>query len=154
MYNRTMPQGDLNMTDQTRPTITTLLAGLLEAWNAHDAARVMDFYAPDYTGTDASQPGLQRGPAEARQTVERYLQAFPDLRVTQDQLVLCGEQAAIQMTVRGTHRGSILHIPATGRETAIQGVAFLEFEQDKIVRSSYLWDVAGFLRAIGLLPDL
>ena len=131
-----------------------ILADLIDAWNEHDADRVVSFFAPEYTGTDASEPGEQHGPAGIRQTVQRYLAAFPDLTINQDQVVLCGESAAIQMTVRGTHQGNIMHIPASGRLTEIQGVAFLKFEQARIIQASYLWDVAGFLRTIGLLPDL
>ena len=131
-----------------------ILAELLNAWNDHDAERVASFYAPEYTGTDAGEPGEQHGPAGIRQTVQGYLAAFPDLTIVQGQAVLCGDSAAIQMTVRGTHRGNIMHIPATGRPTEIQGVAFLRFDQARIIQASYLWDVAGFLRSIGLLPDL
>jgi steroid delta-isomerase-like uncharacterized protein len=131
-----------------------ILAELMDAWNAHDADRVASFYAPDYIGTDAGEPGQQRGPVSVRQTVQHFLDAFPDLTLLQDQAIICDENAAIQITVRGTHRGSIMNIPATGRRTVIQGVAFLKFEHGRIIQASYLWDVAGFLRSIGLLPDL
>lgn len=142
------------METATDTNLEMILAEIVEAWNAHDAGRVASFYAPDYVGSDAAEAQQQRGPAGVRQNVQRYLEAFPDLRLVQQQAVLCDNHAAIQVMVRGTHQGSLMHIPATGRPTQIQGVAFLTFQQAKIIQASYLWDMAGFLRNIGLLPDL
>ena len=142
------------MSGQNGRNLNDTLAEILDAWNAHDAERVASFYAADYVGTDVAQAGQQRGLEGVRQTVQHYLNAFPDLKLSQDQVLICDDRAAIKMTVRGTHQGGILHIPATGRLTEVQGVAFLTFNHGKISQASYLWDVAGFLRGIGLLPDL
>ena len=142
------------MAGQTQPNLQPVLAELIDAWNAHDAVRVASYYDPDYVGIDAAEAGQQRGPAGVRQTVQRYLNAFPDLTLAQEQAVLCDNHAAIELTVRGTHLGSLMHIPPTGRPAHIQGVAFLTFEEARIIQASYLWDIAGFLRNIGLLPDL
>ncbi len=153
-YNDRMLTTNLTLIAEKQPGPQSILAGLIKAWNAHDVEGVASFYAPDYTGVDASEPGQQRGPDSIRQTVQGYLAAFPDLTLIQEQTVLSGNHAAVQMTVRGTHQGSILHIPATGRATEIHGVAFLQFRHASIIQATYLWDVAGFLRSIGLLPDL
>jgi steroid delta-isomerase-like uncharacterized protein len=115
---------------------------------------VASFYAADYVGVDVSEPGQQRGPEGVRHTVQRYLNAFSDLQLTEEETVVSDDRAAIKVTVRGTYQGGLMNIPATGRTTELHGVAFLTFENGKITRASYLWDVAGFLRNIGLLPDL
>ena len=47
-----------------------------------------------------------------------------------------------------------MNIPPTGRKVAVQGVSILTVEEHRITRGVYEWDVAGLLRAIGLLPDL
>jgi hypothetical protein len=36
----------------------------------------------------------------------------------------------------------------------VRGVSLLTLESGKIKHAHYIWDVAGLLRAIGLLPDL
>jgi hypothetical protein len=47
-----------------------------------------------------------------------------------------------------------MHIPPTGRFATVRGVSILTFMDGKIYRGQYMWDVAGLLRAIGLLPEL
>jgi steroid delta-isomerase-like uncharacterized protein len=134
--------------------IELVLAELLDAWNVHNIERVASFYSPNYVGIDVSESGQQRGPEGVRHTIQRYLQAFPDLQLVQEEKVLEVNRAAVKVTAHGTHQGGIMNIPATGRSTEVRGVAFLTFEDGKITKASYVWDVAGFLRSIGLLPEL
>jgi hypothetical protein len=47
-----------------------------------------------------------------------------------------------------------MNIPPTGRPINARGVSMLTVESGKVWRANYIWDVAGMLREIGLLPDL
>ncbi len=133
---------------------TRLAADLFAAWNAHDPNRVAEFYAPDYEGTDVSQAGPQRGRQGIRQAVESYLRAFPDLQIKVEQTIWQDDQIAVAWTARGTHQGPIMNIPPTGRAAMIQGVSMFTLAGGQIVRALNVWDVAGLLRSIGLLPEL
>ena len=64
-----------------------------------------------------------------------------------------GERAALMWTARGTHRGSIMNIPPTNRPVNIRGVSLFTVKENMVHRATYIWDVAGLLRNIGLLPD-
>ena len=132
----------------------TLISALLDAWNAHDTERLKTFFDPQYEGVDVANPGLQRGVTEAQQRIETYLRAFPDLNFTLDDTVLQGAQVVLMWTAHGTHRGVFMHIPPTGRRVVVRGISVLTMKDDKILRGYYMWDVAGLLRAIGLLPEL
>jgi hypothetical protein len=57
-------------------------------------------------------------------------------------------------TARGSHRGPFLNIPPTKRRFEVRGVSKLSFQGGRVQRDIHVWDVAGLLRAIGLLPDL
>jgi predicted ester cyclase len=57
-------------------------------------------------------------------------------------------------TARGTHRGSVMNIPPTGRAINVRGVSVLTIENAQVKNAIYIWDVAGLLRNIGLLPEL
>ncbi|HYE94864.1 MAG TPA: ester cyclase [Rubricoccaceae bacterium] len=133
---------------------TALVAEVLAAWNARDAARLAALAAPDFEGTDTAEAGVARGPEGFRRQAEAYLTAFPDLHLTFDEVIADGDRVAIHWTSRGTHRGPFLHIPPTGRALHGHGVTLLVVEDGRIRRSDRVWDVAGFLRAVGLLPDL
>jgi len=47
-----------------------------------------------------------------------------------------------------------MNIPPTGRAVAVRGTSVLTVEDGKIKRAFRIWDVAGLLRSIGLLPEL
>ena len=86
-----------------RGELTKLATRLLDAWNAHDLDRVEAFYAPQYEGTDVADAAPQRGPREVRQTLARYLQAFPDLRFT-GQTIVQDNRIVLFWHAHGTHR--------------------------------------------------
>jgi steroid delta-isomerase-like uncharacterized protein len=134
--------------------VDRLVSELLEAWNSHDVDRVASLYAQDYNGYDVGQASPQQGVPGIRRSVTNYFLAFPDLRFeTESTLVQCN-QVAIVWRAEGTHRGSLMHIPATGRRVDVRGVSLLTIEKGKVLRGHYIWDVAGLLRSLGLLPDL
>jgi hypothetical protein len=47
-----------------------------------------------------------------------------------------------------------MRIPPTGCDIAVRGISVLTVENGKVTRGLYIWDVAGLLRSIGLLPEL
>lgn len=142
------------MCSDSTAMITKLVSNVLSAWNAHDPDQAALFYAPDYLGLDVSQPAPQRGPDGLRRTMVAYFSAFPDIQFTQDKLVIQGNEAALAWTARATHGGHLLNIPPTGRPIQVKGVSLLTIANGKIKEASYIWDVAGLLRNIGLLPEL
>jgi steroid delta-isomerase-like uncharacterized protein len=127
---------------------------LITAWNNHDLDALVALHAADYEGRDVGQPGVVRGLSEVRTYLERYLLAFPDIELSTEDVLIDGETAALLWQARGTHQGVLMHIPATGRTVVVRGVSMITFRGGKIWRGSTIWDVAGLLRAIGLLPEL
>ncbi len=134
--------------------MTYLIDELRAAWNAQDIQRLAALYAADYEGRDVAQAEPERGPQGVTQTLARYLQAFPDLRFTLDEVIADGDRLALNWTVRGTHRGALMHIPPTGRAIEVKGVSIYTIANGKITRGLFIWDVAGLLRSLGLLPEL
>jgi steroid delta-isomerase-like uncharacterized protein len=131
-----------------------LVRDLLEAWNAHDVERIKTFYAPDYEGVDVGQATPQSGPQGVARLVKRYLQAFPDLYFVAEDVVVQGNRAVLVWTAHATHRGELMRIPPTGRDIVVRGTSVLTVENGRVSRGLYIWDVAGLLRSIGLLPEL
>jgi len=134
--------------------VPALVADLNAAWNAHDAERVLAFYSPEYEGTDVAERAPQQGLAGARQSIERFLTAFPNLHITIEETVAQDSRIAVVWRAWGKHQGSMMQIPATGREFEVCGVTILTFQDGKVVRARQVWDVAALLRHIGLLPNL
>ena len=72
----------------------------------------------------------------------------------EDEIVIQGDRVALFWTAYGTHEGRLMNIPPTHRKIAVRGASLLTVENEKISHGLYVWDVAGLLRSIGLLPDL
>jgi len=127
---------------------------MVEALNAHDVEKLVALFTADYEGIDVNQALPQHGRGEARMTLEIYFQAFPDLRVVEHEAVIDGDRAAIMWKAQGTHLGSIMHIPPTGKQVEVRGTTVLHLNGSRISRAVTVWDVAAMLREIGLLPEL
>jgi steroid delta-isomerase-like uncharacterized protein len=96
----------------------------------------------------------QIGREGVQRMFEAYFHAFPDLNLSPEDTIVDGNRVALFWIARGTHRGAIMSIPATGRAIAVRGVNRLVLKDDKISETTTIWDVAGMLRALSLLPDL
>ena len=125
-----------------------------QAWNSHDMGNVLSFYSPNYVAEDVGQAFLVRGHDGVRAMLETYWQAFPDLEFTVMDAVVQDSRVAIVWMAEGTHQGTIMNIPPTGHRVAVRGVSIIDVEDGLIVRGQYIWDLAGMLRHMGLLPDL
>ena len=137
--------------EQARALVDNLIAG----WNAQDIDRVAALYADTFEETDIALAEPQRGREAIRRTMRRYLLAFPDLSITADEVIIQDNCLALAWTIAGHHRGIMLNIPATGRLVQIRGVSLMTLDETgHIVRLQRIWDLAGLLRAIGLLPEL
>ncbi len=134
--------------------ISQLIDDVVRAWNAHDVDRALKFYAPDYEEEDVAQADRQSGLEGIRRTMAYYLQAFPDLQLTVDDTIVEGCHVAVVWTLNGTHRGTLMNIPPTTRAVSVRGASVLTIENGKIKRALRIWDLAGLLRSIGLLPEL
>ena len=127
---------------------------LTDGWNRHDLELLLSLYAPEYEGVDVARPTPYRGQDGARESLVAYMQAFPDVHFTADDILIQENAVVLVWRAEGTHRGVLMNIPPTHRKVEVKGVSILTICEGKIVRGLYVWDVAGMLRGIGLLPDL
>ena len=134
--------------------LATFANTINQAWNSHDIENVLGFYSARYIAEDVGQTFLQRGPEGLRLMLENYWQAFPDLEFTIRDSVAQDARVAIVWMAEGTHLGTIMNIPPTGHRVQVRGVSILDVEDGLIVRGQYIWDLAGMLRHMGLLPEL
>lgn len=135
-------------------SILQLAAALTAAWNSHDPQQVAALCAADYEGENIGEAQPHRGPEGMAASVGAYLAAFPDIDFTIDEAVIEGDRIVQIWRAQATHLGPLMNIPASGRRIEVRGASRLTFKDQKLYRALYIWDVAGLLRDIGLLPDL
>jgi len=127
---------------------------MIEAWNTHDLPHLLTFYTTDYEAADVSQAAPIRGREEVERVIRAMFEAFPDLNLSCDVPIVQGDRVAVAWAMSGTHYGKVMHIPPTRRRVQVRGISMLTLVDGQIARALHVWDVAGLLRAIGLLPDL
>ncbi|NJO05113.1 MAG: ester cyclase [Chloroflexaceae bacterium] len=131
-----------------------IVIDLIDAWNAHDSTRVAQHYAPEYVAIDVAYSKPLLGQQGGSHLMQRYVAAFPDLYISRDHMLAHGAQVALFWTFHGTHRGAFMNIPSTGRRIAVRGTSLFAVAAGQVVQGLHIWDVAGLLRTVGLLPDL
>ena len=110
-----------------------------------------EVYAPDYVGHDPSNSEEVRGLQAAKRAASDYRQAFPDLRVTVEDLIAEGDRVAARLRVRGTHLGELDGIAPTGRRVDCTGIVISRIEEGKIAVDWANFDDFGMMQQLGLI---
>ncbi len=62
-----------------------------------------------------------------------FRSAFPDLHLTVEDQIQENEQVVTRFAIRGTHRGDLMGLRATGRKFKVSGISIIRFEHGKAV---------------------
>lgn len=116
--------------------------------NGHDVDVLDDLLAPGFASHFLSgAPGRTRD--ELKEIDGRMFAAFPNLRVTVEDMVADGDRIAVRYSSYGTHRGNALGIPATGQVAESTGMDFFRIANGKIAERWVEMDLTGLLMRIG-----
>jgi predicted ester cyclase len=126
-------------------------------------AIVRSFYEPFSTGATSVYdtilaedwvdhplgPGQQPGREGFKPLIEMFRSVFPDLQVINEDVIVCGDKAAVRSAWRGTHQGELLGIPATGRPVEFMTIDIHRVENDQIVETWHIEDFLSVLFQLG-----
>ncbi len=104
----------------------------LEAYNQGNVAVFDEIVAENITDHFPA-PGFPAGREGYKMFVPALRAAFPDLQATLDLEIADGERVVHRITMRGTHQGDFMGIPATGKPVAWTETHILRFENGKVV---------------------
>ena len=79
------------------------------------------------------QPGQTAGIEGVRNIIYVYQAAFPDLHLSNDNIIISGDRAALRWSATGTHEGDQLGVPATHETVQFTGIDILRLENGRIV---------------------
>lgn len=82
------------------------------------------------------------GAAHFKQFVQTFRAAFPNIRITVEDVVAEGDKVAARCLVSGTHSGDSLGIAPTQKEIQIEGIALVRIADGKIVEG---WNSFDFM---------
>ncbi len=107
--------------------------------------------AQDYIEHDPF-PGTSADFAGLKDSIGILRSAFPDAQVSADDVIVEGDRLAVRSTLRGTHGGDFLGIPATGKKVEVAGYDMVRFEDDKVVEHWGVIDSAALMEQLGAAP--
>lgn len=112
--------------------------------NGFDPAAIGEQAAEDFRDHAA---GARLGPGGVALHVAGLRSAFPDLRVTIDDILAEDDRVAVRATWRGTHLGGFRGVPASGRRVEFSGTEIWRVEAGKLRERWASADVLGALTA-------
>ncbi|MGO4584626.1 ester cyclase [Arthrobacter sp. 2RAF6] len=125
----------------------TILKAWNGAWGDGDLAAFERILAPGYIRR--SKSGTEDY-GSLRKTIEAMHTAFPDSDIEILQIIEDGDNVAIHWRTRGTHQGTFMDVPATGRSVVVTGASFLRFDGEKLAEEWVVWDPRELLSALGI----
>jgi steroid delta-isomerase-like uncharacterized protein len=113
-----------------------------------------ELFAADYTEHQLG-PGQAPGLEGFKANQPRFRAAFPDLKVTVEDVLAEADRVAVRYSFEGTHQGTLFGlIPATGKTAKWGGMSIWRIQNGKIAER---WAVDGnlsLLQQIGIIPPV
>ncbi len=125
-----------------------------ELWNKGNLSLADQLFSPNYAHHDPSTPDFGRGPESEKKRATLYRTAFPDLQLTIEDIIAEGETVMARWSCRGTHKGDLSGIAATGKQVNISGVSIARLANGKLAEGWVNWDALGFMQQLGVVPEL
>ena len=122
-----------------------------EGWQKGNAEAVLGICAPGFVDHDpAGRDPNREGHADG---IRRLYAAFPDFHaVIEDRVVdVTASKVTVRWSATGTHRGTFLGVPPTGRLITFKGIEIIRTENDLIVERWGEWDGISLLEQLGQL---
>jgi steroid delta-isomerase-like uncharacterized protein len=138
------------------PPLADFVAAYLDAWNSHDADRLLARMTPDVVYDDSAWPETMRGHDDVRRFLEHTWRAFPDMRfeLVEGPYRLGEDKAAFWWRGEGTMTGRLdpPGFAPTGRRWRVDGADFHEYRDGLISRLRIVFNLAEASQQLGLMP--
>jgi steroid delta-isomerase-like uncharacterized protein len=120
--------------------------------NAGDIDGFGDLLADDVVEHE-ELPGLAPTKDGIKTFFRMQLAAFPDTRMSVEDLIADGAKVAARVRYTGTHKGEFQGIPATDKAVDVQLVDIFAFGDDGLVREHWgVMDQLTMLQQVGVIP--
>lgn len=133
-------------------TPTTNTAVLQQAFNHLNTANIpacLSLLTPDFTINIAEMPYPKHGHAAWRNHAEVLFAAFPDAKVTIDDIIAANDKVAVRVHIKGTHRGEFMGNRPTGKVVQYISHEVYRFEDGKIAEEWICSDSLTLLMQVG-----
>ena len=125
---------------------------IYEIINSGNVAEVDQVIARDIVDHE-EMPGLEGSGVERfKQFLSIFRAAFPDLRMSAEDVIAEGDRAAVRYTMTGTHRGEFMGMAPTGKQITVAGIEIIRVAGGKAVEHWGVTDQMAMLQQLGAIP--
>jgi predicted ester cyclase len=110
-----------------------------------------ELFAPTFVDHFA-QPGVPPTSEGLKQTLKAIKTAFPDIRYTVDDAIVCGDQVVHRLTATGTMKGDFQGMPATGKRASWTEIHIGRGVDGRLTEHWAVVDQLGMLVQLGIVP--
>ena len=89
-----------------------------------------------------------------KQHIRMFEAAFPGYQLSEEDLIVEGDKAAVRSVMTGTHQGELMGIPPTGKQVSVSVMLVYRVAEGKIVEFWMNGDMLGLLQQLGAIPEL
>jgi steroid delta-isomerase-like uncharacterized protein len=137
----------MSSTEDNKATVRRYLE---EAWNQKNLGILDQLTASDYARYISGQASpLDR--EGQKQRIASFHQALPDVHLTLEDLIAEGDRVVFRITLRGTHSGTLMGVPPTGKQVTISAFDIARLADGKIVEHWGQMDTFGLLQQLGAI---
>jgi steroid delta-isomerase-like uncharacterized protein len=140
----------MNILHPTRDANLKAQTAFGEAANSGSFAAFGELVAPDCVDHDPA-PGQVPGPEGYAAMFGELREAFPDMHIEVDHLVVDDDNVAFAYTFTGTHTGEFQGHAPTGKSFSIRGMQISRFVDGRMVERWGQSDQLGILTQLGLV---
>jgi steroid delta-isomerase-like uncharacterized protein len=128
---------------------TAIVQRAFECWNKRDFSGVAELLS-DCT-YHSPITGDVKGDAY-KKLFTSLLNAFPDGKLTVNDLVTEEGKVVVRWNFTGTHKGPLMGIAPTNKRVAMTGMSITRVGGGKIVEAWEEWDNLGMMQQLGIVP--
>ena len=122
--------------------------------NQRKLDRLEEFFAPDYKEHNETVAGFGPGIAGYRAFLGHLFEAYPDDKLTIELLTAEGDLVSYRAIEKGTHKGTFLGIPATGKTATWTEIQFFRIANGKVIEHWVDVDIFSWFTQLGIIPPM
>jgi steroid delta-isomerase-like uncharacterized protein len=126
-----------------------------EVMNAHRVDAADELITPDRPDHDPNlPPEFTEGLEGFKRLFTAFIAAFPDLTFRNEHMVAEGDLVAAYNRMEGTHRGSFMGMPATGKSFSVHVSDVCRFTDDGLIAEHWgVFDMGSMMSQLGAAPQ-
>jgi predicted ester cyclase len=123
-----------------------------EVFNQGNVSLVDELFAPDFVEHEELPPGIPPGREAVKQLPTIFGSAFPDFKVTIDDVIAEGDKVVVRSTWSGTHKGEFMGIAPTGKSVSFEVFDAIRIAGGKVVEHWGQMDNLRMMQQLGVIP--